>query len=258
MPLAVSIRMWIPIRPAGHPLRCFDLIEQRRDELHVRRRAHLGDQDGVEHVARLLDDLDHVAVAPVRVQAVHADAHRAPGPVLTEERFDHVGARLLLVIGRDRVLEVEEDDVGPERGRLRHGPDVGAGNGELTAVRPVLACHGLPWQDDVERVDDPIGSLAVRVHAHQSNAPDRRRGRSEPPPTSMPNSRRIRACTSLPSTPSGTSIAESSQSWWSGRRGTCNRGRASAPGSTGRRPRDAPTAPRGPPRASSRMPSYSA
>ena len=37
-----------------------------------------------------------------------------------------------------------------------------------------------------------------------------------PPPTSMSCSRRIRPWISLPSTPSGTSIADSSQSWWSG------------------------------------------
>ena len=128
----------MPIRCA-QPDRLLDLVEQRRDEVHVARARDLRDHDLVELVAGLLDDVDDVAVAPVGVEAVDAQRHRAAGPVLLAQRVDDVQARLRLVVGRDRVLEVEHHDVRSEaRGLLEHA-DVAAGDGELTAVE-TAAC----------------------------------------------------------------------------------------------------------------------
>ena len=44
----------------------------------------------------------------------------------------------LLVVGRDRVLEIEEDDVGAERGAFAIARIVRCGHGEFASVKPVL------------------------------------------------------------------------------------------------------------------------
>jgi hypothetical protein len=54
----------------------------------------------------------------VRVETVDADHHGLVAPVDFVEALDDVLARLLLVVGRDGILEVEEDDVGRALGRL--------------------------------------------------------------------------------------------------------------------------------------------
>ncbi len=118
-----------------------DLVQQGCDELDVARGADLRDEHGVEDLAPSLDDVDDVAVAPVGVEAVDPDADRGPGPVVGTERLDHVRARLLLVVGRDRVLEVEEHQVGAERRGLLHRPEVRPGDGELAAVEACLVGH---------------------------------------------------------------------------------------------------------------------
>jgi hypothetical protein len=54
--------------PKAH--RRLDLGQERRDQVHVAGAAHLRDHDRVDPLARLLDDVHEVAVAPVRVEAV--------------------------------------------------------------------------------------------------------------------------------------------------------------------------------------------
>ena len=125
-----------------------DLVEQGGHEQHVCRRAHLGDQDRVQPCAGPFDHLDDVAVAPVRVEPVDADGDGARRPVLPVQGGDHVLAGLFLVVRRDRVLEVEEDHVRSQRGRLLQGAGVAARHRKLAAMR-------------VERVN---GRVVARYH----------------------------------------------------------------------------------------------
>jgi hypothetical protein len=85
----------------------------------------------------------------------------------TEQGIDDVQARLRLVVGRDRVLEVEHDDVGAQGRRLLEHPHVAAGDGQLAAVqagrlvghRTLLANPGrLPCRLAVERSRCPMAS----------------------------------------------------------------------------------------------------
>src|SRR4029077_10598566 len=79
--------------PVGLPsIALFDLVQQRCHELDVARRANLGYEDGVEHVAAGLDHLDNVAVTPVRVESVDPDAHRTCAPVVRAQGIDHADA----------------------------------------------------------------------------------------------------------------------------------------------------------------------
>ena len=57
-------------------------------------------------------------------------------PVDVAERLDDVLARLRLVVGRHRVLEIEEDHVGRRLGGLLEQLRLAAGNGQLAAVEP--------------------------------------------------------------------------------------------------------------------------
>ena len=193
-PRAVSIRMWI-----ADAARVPALAPARSDRAAWRRTRHRTasrpwDQDGVEHVAGLLDDLDDVAVAPVGVEAVDANAHRArstsPGPASASITFARAA---ILVVGRDRVLEVQEHEVGAERRRLLHGPHVRAGDGELAAVQPVLEGHG--DQRGSTASNAAMTRSAVSRFAFTPIRPTRQIGGAvgpRPPPTSMPCSRRIR------------------------------------------------------------------
>ena len=71
-----------------------------------------------ETLAALLDHVDDVAVHEVGVEAVDAHRHHLVAPVDVAQGLDDVLARLRLVVRRDGVLEVEEDDVGRRLGGL--------------------------------------------------------------------------------------------------------------------------------------------
>src|SRR4051794_478184 len=121
--------------PLLAPLRLLDLGDQHVDGVDVRRGADLRDHDQVEPVARLLEDVDQVAVHVGRVEAVDADGEGLRPPVDLVDALDDVPARLLLLVRRHRVLEIEEDHVG---GTLRGLPEelrARAGDGELGAVQ---------------------------------------------------------------------------------------------------------------------------
>ena len=120
--------------PVRQRLGGLDLVEQGRDEVHVAGTGDLGDQDGVDVRAGLLDHVDDVAVAPVGVEPVDAQRHGGGGPVAVAQHGDDLLPRALLVIGRDGVLEVEHDDVGAEPGRLLEHAEVAAWNGQLGAM----------------------------------------------------------------------------------------------------------------------------
>ena len=137
----------------GVALGLLDLGEQHVDGVDVLRRAGLGDHDQIELVARLLDDVDHVAVHVMGVEAVDPHRQRASAPVEVVQRLDHVLARLLLVGGRDGILEVEEDDVGVTLGRLLEERGVGPRNRQLGAVQARCALL-----DNCETHDDLPGT----------------------------------------------------------------------------------------------------
>jgi len=71
----------------------------------------------------------------VGVQTIDADHHGLVAPVDVVEALDDVLARLLLVVWRDRVLAVEEDDVGLAGGGLLEHARVGARHGQLGSVQ---------------------------------------------------------------------------------------------------------------------------
>ena len=107
-----------------------DLGDQHVDGVDVLRHADLGDQDHVEPRA-VLDHVDHVAIGVMGVETVDADHHGLGAPVEVVEALNDVLAGLLLVVGRHRVLEVEEDNVGAAFGRLLEQRGVGPRHGKL-------------------------------------------------------------------------------------------------------------------------------
>ena len=94
-----------------------DLRDQHVDGVDVLRHAGLGDQDHVEPRA-VLHHIDHVAIGVMGVETVDADHHGLVAPVEIVQALDDVLAGLLLVVGSNGVLEVEEDDIGAALGRL--------------------------------------------------------------------------------------------------------------------------------------------
>src|SRR3546814_16827502 len=77
---------------------------------------------------------DLVAVHVVGVEAVDAHRQGLAAPVDLVQRLDDILARLLLVVGRDRILEVEEHHVGRGVGSLLEEFRVAAWHRQLAAV----------------------------------------------------------------------------------------------------------------------------
>src|SRR5438445_675179 len=104
----------------------------------ARRAADLGQQHDVETMPRLFHHVHDVAIHVMRVDAVDADADRlaALPPGMLQQARDHVLAGLLLVGGRDGVLEVEEHVVRFALQRLAEQGGVRAGDRELAALQP--------------------------------------------------------------------------------------------------------------------------
>src|SRR5207249_11275806 len=104
----------------------------------VRRDPDLGDEHYVQHVPGLLHHAHDVAVHVRGVDSVDADRDRlaASLPVMMEQSRDHMLAGLLLVGGRDGVLEIEKDVVRLAVERLLEQDRLRAGDGELAALEP--------------------------------------------------------------------------------------------------------------------------
>ncbi len=88
------------------------LGEQDVDPPHVAGRARLGHDEHVEGVASAGDDLDDVAVAPLRLQAVDSHGPQRPAPVELGERAHHRRSGALLGDRCAGVLQIEEHEVG--------------------------------------------------------------------------------------------------------------------------------------------------
>src|SRR6266851_5463697 len=111
-----------------------DLGEQRIDPENVARSLDLRDDDRVEVIARFLDDLDHVLVRVLGLDIVHPDRAHFLAPVERAERLDHNPARGSLLVGRDCVLEVEEDHVGVGGERFLNHPLAAARGGKFASA----------------------------------------------------------------------------------------------------------------------------
>ena len=119
-----------------------DLGEQEVEGNHLVRRLHLGQHQLVESLRRVLDDVDHVAVRPLRVPRVHSHTEDRVTPVELVDRLDDVVAGGFLLERRDGVLEVEEHHVGTQTGRLAQHLLAGAGHGEAGATGQVAGSFG--------------------------------------------------------------------------------------------------------------------
>ena len=96
----------------------FDLRHQHVDGVNIRRRARFRDHDQIQLVAGLFDDIDDVAIAIVRIQAVDPHRYGLRRPIQVVQRFDDVLARLFLVVGCNRIFEVKKYHVGGTFGGL--------------------------------------------------------------------------------------------------------------------------------------------
>jgi hypothetical protein len=67
--------------------RLLDLREQHVERLHLGGRLHLRQHHLVEPLRCVLDDVDHVAVRPLRVPGVDPDAQHRVAPVLLVDRL---------------------------------------------------------------------------------------------------------------------------------------------------------------------------
>jgi len=92
-------------------LRVFDLGDQHVDGVNIGRGAHLGDHDQVKAFACLFNDIDHIAVHVVGVEAVDSHRHGFVAPVDLVQGLDDVLAGLVFLVRRNRVFEIQEDHV---------------------------------------------------------------------------------------------------------------------------------------------------
>ena len=107
--------------------RLLHLAEQQVQPAHLVRPGDLGQGDRVQVRPGLLDHVDHVAVGPPGSRAVDPHGDDLAPPVTRGERGDDVGPRVVLGVGRDRVLEVEQD--------LVRGQALGLGQETRAAAR---------------------------------------------------------------------------------------------------------------------------
>jgi hypothetical protein len=146
-----------------------ELGEQPVDVVDVPGALDFRDHDHVEAVADLADERDEVVEHPGRVEGVHARPQRGAAEVDLAADFEPPAARGLLAIGRDRVLEVAEQDVGLRR-------DVRQLRGHLLVRRVEEVDHPRGCDRDLEqRVGGALGERLGEVTgiAH-TGAPYRR------------------------------------------------------------------------------------
>ena len=176
----------------------FDLGQQHIERIDIGGDADLGDQHGIEPPARLFDDIDHIAIHIMRVQAVDTHRHDLIAPVDIVQGLDNMSAGRGLVVRGDRVLAIQKDTVGRAvRGLFKQG-GAGTGHGQLAALqargrRPVLGeTHQGLLPGGIYRLRLRAGMLRRRA---DSPARRRRRGRvqSGSPGLSWPFPRRLAA-----------------------------------------------------------------
>ena len=167
------------------PVALLDLVQQGRGELHVGGRAHLRHQHRVEHVPSCLHHVDDVAVAPMGVEPVDPDADRradqscAPSASMTFARAASLSS------GATASSRSRNTMSAPSVAALPMARSFVPGTASSLRCRRsfftfVAACRPQRGSTASKAREHPIGGLAVGVHAHEPDPPDRRRGRSEP------------------------------------------------------------------------------
>ncbi len=89
----------------------FELRQELIDVVDVPRALDLGHDDDIELVADGADDLDHVVEHPRAVQRVDAGPQRGGAEIHALGGLDEAGARRLLRVGRDRVLQIAAEHI---------------------------------------------------------------------------------------------------------------------------------------------------
>ena len=102
----------------GPPDRLLDLSEQQVKRHHLRGVLDLRQHDLVEPVTGVLDDRDDVPIRPLGIPRVDPNADDRLAPFLVLDRVDDLLACRFLLQRRDGILQVKEDLVGAEAGRL--------------------------------------------------------------------------------------------------------------------------------------------
>mmetsp|Transcript_157735 Transcript_157735/g.382994 ORF Transcript_157735/g.382994 Transcript_157735/m.382994 type:complete len:303 (-) Transcript_157735:48-956(-) len=111
------------------------LAHQGVRHVDVLRVAHHGDDEHVAPLACLLDDVDHVAVHVVTVEAVDADSHGLVAKVHLLQGLDDVRTGGCLLAFGHGVLQVHDNDVGIGLGSLGDELRVGTWHVQLAAVQ---------------------------------------------------------------------------------------------------------------------------
>ena len=118
----------------GAALRGLNRGDQRVNGIDIGRTANLGDHDLVQPVARLFQQVHHVAIPIGRVQAIDPNRQILAAPVHVTDRLNDIGARLWLVIWGNAVFEVQVDDVRGAGGHFLEQSRARAGAKQLTTV----------------------------------------------------------------------------------------------------------------------------
>ena len=119
-----------------HLVARFELRQQAVDVVDVPRPLDLGDHHDLEPIADLADQLRQVVEAPRAVEAVDAGPQRRVAEIDLAADLDQPVARVELLVGRNRVFEIAEQDVGllGHLGQLRRHLRI-AGIEEVNAAR---------------------------------------------------------------------------------------------------------------------------
>ena len=155
---------------ALQPVLGLELREQAVDVVDVPRALDLRDHDHVEPVADLADERDQVVEHPRRVERVHARPQRGAAEVdLAADRHE-AGARGLLAVGRDRVLEVAEQDVGRRAMSGSLAAIFSFDGSKKWIIRDGVtgissSGSGAPWASGLAK------TRGLRIQAHRTGAP---------------------------------------------------------------------------------------
>ena len=99
----------------------FQLLQQRRVELHIRCRSRFRDHDGVKVLTGTFNHMNNILVTPRRIQGVHPHAANFRSPVVLGQRRDDIVAGIDFGIGCDRIFQIEEHMIrGARRSLAQH------------------------------------------------------------------------------------------------------------------------------------------
>ena len=126
------------------PGRLLDLGQQEVHGHHLRGALDLGQHDLVQPGTGAADDGHDVVGGPLGRPVVDPDAEDLLAPVLVPDGGDDLVPRALLLLGRDRVLQVEEDHVGRDARALAQHLLGRSGDGQAGPAREVTGAsrHG--------------------------------------------------------------------------------------------------------------------